>query len=158
MLSYNSLAGDQRVGRKAEKKKQAEIHWEAVGQRMAEIRQIRNMKQSDLAEELDCTVTHYSDMERGKKHFSLNIVMLFAEATGGSMNYIMYGKGPRWLSEVEEQEPSEAEAEIVKEKEVPIQPSLDRMLKGLTPEHQAAARKCAVTVINTLKQSEKVKR
>lgn len=143
------------MGSKSDKKQEQEkIDWEAVGQRFAEIRHLENLKQSEMAEKVGCSITHYSNAERGKG-VSIGFIVMFAKATGASLDYIMIKRGPRWLSDIDQLDP--AEAEMVNEKEVPMKPSLDRMLNGLTPEHQDAARKCAVTVINALKKTEKEK-
>lgn len=50
-----------------------------VGFRIKEARKARNLSQADLAEKLDISLSHMSDIETGKSNFGVDILMRITE-------------------------------------------------------------------------------
>lgn len=51
-----------------------------IGARIREARKERNLGQADLAEKLDISISHMSDIENGRTNFSIEVFMRITEA------------------------------------------------------------------------------
>lgn len=63
-----------------------------IGKRIKTLRMIQHMNQEQLAEELDITVKHMSEVERGKSLLSLEKLVYLADILDCDMNYLIIGK------------------------------------------------------------------
>ena len=64
---------------------------QAVGKRFREIRKANHITQEALADMLEVTPKHISQIELGKTGLSLNIVVKFAHLLNCSMDYLIFG-------------------------------------------------------------------
>lgn len=60
-----------------------------LGQRIRQARTSRNMSQLDLAETCDISVPYVSDIERGKKCFSVDILLRITQALQVSADWLL---------------------------------------------------------------------
>ena len=63
-----------------------------IGKRIKTLRMIQHMNQEQLAEELDITVKHMSEVERGKSLLSLEKLVYLADILDCDMNYLITEK------------------------------------------------------------------
>ena len=63
-----------------------------IGNRIAQIRRSHNMAQEKLAELLDVTPKHISQVENATSSFSLKHLIHFCELNNCSFDYIIFGK------------------------------------------------------------------
>lgn len=60
-----------------------------VGQRICIARKKQGLSQAELAEKIDISVTHMSDIENGKKNASIEIFMRLTEALQVSADWLL---------------------------------------------------------------------
>lgn len=63
-----------------------------IGERIASIRKQNNLTQSELAEKMNLTTKHISNVERGLAGFSTKNLIEFSKLFDCDMNYILRGK------------------------------------------------------------------
>ena len=67
------------------------IDYRKLGRRIADLRRNRHMTQEELAEKLDISVKHCSEVERGLSSLSLDKLDYVAELFDCSLDYIIHG-------------------------------------------------------------------
>ena len=67
------------------------IDYSKLGGRIAELRRDRHMTQEQLAEKLDISVKHCSEVERGLSSLSLDKLDFVAELFDSNLDYIIHG-------------------------------------------------------------------
>ena len=70
-----------------------------VTQRIAEIRQEKNLKKVDVATVLDVTSSSISDIENGRREPSREFLIKFSRYYNVSLNWLFFGVGPKYLSD-----------------------------------------------------------
>lgn len=63
-----------------------------VGQRIKELRELRNYTREELAEETDISAKYLYEIETGKKNFSSDILCRISQSLSVSCDYIMFGE------------------------------------------------------------------
>ena len=69
--------------------------YEPIGKRIRKIRQERNMTQEALAEKLNVSNQHISDIERGLNGMSIPSLMEICKALDADADYILFGTSTR---------------------------------------------------------------
>ncbi|MGN0242586.1 MAG: helix-turn-helix domain-containing protein [Lachnospiraceae bacterium] len=70
-----------------------------IGQRIASLRRKHNITQSQLAEKLDISVKHCSEVERGLSCLSLEKLVALCHILSTDMDYLVRGKDKRTSAE-----------------------------------------------------------
>lgn len=68
---------------------QTEINYVQLGKRIREKRQALNIQQKDMAHEIGTAINHLSDIERGKKRPSLELLMRISEFLDTPVDYFL---------------------------------------------------------------------
>lgn len=68
-----------------------EIDYTAIGKRVKKFRKSRRLSQEQLAELLDISVPHMSNIENGKTKFSLQVLLSLAEALNVTPDALLVG-------------------------------------------------------------------
>ena len=66
----------------------------AIGLRVRQARNFRNITQEQLASVLQCNPSHIANIENGKTCFSVPSLMIACRHLGISVDYILYGTSP----------------------------------------------------------------
>ena len=67
------------------------MDYDAIGQRVREIRKARGISQEALAEQVDISTTHMSHIETASTKLSLPVLAALAQALSVSTDYLLYG-------------------------------------------------------------------
>ena len=65
--------------------------WRAIGRRLRDIRLQRQIALNKLAQAVEISETHLSNIERGVRTTSLDIIVTLAEMLDVSMDYLIFG-------------------------------------------------------------------
>lgn len=65
---------------------------ELIGSRVAEVRKINNLNQYDFSKRIGISQAFLSEVEKGKKNASIELLYGIATAFGIDLNYIIYGE------------------------------------------------------------------
>lgn len=65
------------------------IDYEKLGLRIKKIRTERNLTQDNLAQTVDCNVSHISNIENNHTKISLNVLLAIANALNTTIDYLL---------------------------------------------------------------------
>ena len=67
------------------------VDYDAIGRRVREIRKVREISQEVLAEQIDISTTHMSNIETTSTKLSLPVLAALARVLSVSADYLLYG-------------------------------------------------------------------
>lgn len=67
------------------------VNFKIVGMRVKETRNLNQISQADLAEQIDMSVSYISHIETAKKQASLEVLVRIANALGVTVDYLLNG-------------------------------------------------------------------
>lgn len=75
-----------------------DYQYKEQGERLKEVRIELNLTRLQVAKALSITENAYGDFERGRSNLSIAVIKYFAIEHSVSINYIIIGNGPKFVS------------------------------------------------------------
>ena len=68
-----------------------DINYRVIGRNIMQLRNKAGFRQDDIAEKIGISMTHYSNCERGTKHFALEHILAICQLLNVSLDQVLAG-------------------------------------------------------------------